>query len=474
MKKQHNSLTVFSLAMMTVAMVMSLRGLPMMAKEGLSMFFFLIFSSILFLVPVALVAAELATAWPQAGGVYLWVKKAFGDRWGFVAIWLQWVQNTVWYPSVLAYAAGCLSYLFLRPELAQNNYFILGVVLIVYWSATFISFRGLNIAGKITSLGVIFGTIVPGAIIILLGITWVCLGKPMAFMQNPQPVIPDLSNFSRVAFLAGIVLLFAGMEVGAVHVKELPDPKRQFPKVILLAIIVIISVFSLGAFSIAVVIPADKISLDAGIMQGFHHMLNHFHAGWLVPVFGLMCAFGAMGGVIAWIGGPSRGLLATAKDGVLPPILHHTNSRGIQTHILIMQGTIVTIISFVVFLGFDNISTAFALVSAIAALLYLIMYVLMYAAAIRLRFLYPDIERPYAVPGGIIGMLLITGIGILAVVFAFIVGFAPPAQLHVTNTLSYMLVVSITVLILGGAPLVIYAFRKPSWLPKTPDEPETT
>lgn len=474
MKKHHNSLTVFSLAMMTVAMVMSLRGLPMMAKEGLSMFFFLLFSSVLFLIPVALVAAELASAWPETGGVYLWVKEAFGPRWGFVAIWLQWVQNTVWYPSVLAYAAGCLSYLFLHPELAQNNYFILGVVLIVYWSATFISFRGLNIAGKITSLGVIFGTIVPGALIILLGIIWVCLGKPLAFMQDHQSVIPDLSSFSRVAFLAGIVLLFAGMEVGAVHVKELPDPRRQFPKVILLAVIVIISVFTLGAFSIAVVIPADKISLDAGIMQGFQHMLGQFHAGWLVPVIGLMCAFGAMGGVIAWVGGPSRGLLATAKDGVLPPVLHHINSRGIQTHILIMQGSIVTIISLIVFLGFDSISTAFALVSAIAALLYLIMYVLMYAAAIRLRFLYPDIERPYAVPGGITGMLLIAGIGILAVVFAFIVGVAPPAQLHVTNNLSYILVVSFAVMILGVAPLGIYAFRKPSWLPEKPAESKTT
>ena len=116
-----------------------------------------------------------------------------------------------------------------------------------------------------------------GALIILLGVIWVCSGKPLAFMQEHQPLIPDISSFSSVAFLASIVLLFAGMEVGAVHVKELPDPKRQFPKVILLAVLVIITVFTLGAFSIAVVIPADKISLDAGIMQGFHHMLNQFH-----------------------------------------------------------------------------------------------------------------------------------------------------------------------------------------------------
>jgi len=112
-------MSVFTLTMMIVAAVVSLRGLPMMAKEGLSLIFYILFAAVMFLVPAALVAAELGGAFSdKGGGVYVWVKEAFGSRWGFTAIWLQWIQNVVWYPTVLGFAAGALAYLFLKPELA--------------------------------------------------------------------------------------------------------------------------------------------------------------------------------------------------------------------------------------------------------------------------------------------------------------------------------------------------------------------
>ena len=123
------SLNVFVLAMMNVAVIMSLRGLPMMAKEGLSMFFYLLFAGAVFLIPTSLVSAELATGWPEGGGVYRWVKEAFGGRFGFIAIWLQWIQNVIWYPTVLAFAGGALAYLFLDPKLASSKIFTVIVIL---------------------------------------------------------------------------------------------------------------------------------------------------------------------------------------------------------------------------------------------------------------------------------------------------------------------------------------------------------
>jgi glutamate:GABA antiporter len=95
--KKHMS--VFTLSLMTLAAVVtSLRGLPLLAKEGLSMIFYLLFAAVMFLLPASLVAAELGGAFSKkGGGVYTWVKAAFGSRWGFTAIWLQWIQNVVWY-----------------------------------------------------------------------------------------------------------------------------------------------------------------------------------------------------------------------------------------------------------------------------------------------------------------------------------------------------------------------------------------
>ncbi len=95
--------------------------------------------------------------------------------------------------------------------------------------------------------------------------------------------------------------------------------------------------------------------------------------------------------------------------------------------------------------------------------LYLIMYMLMYAAAIRLRYAQPNLKRSYRVPGGTVGMWCIAGVGFAGVVFAFIVGFFPPSQLPVGSPTLYVgLVVGGTVLF-TGLPLLIGALKQPSW-----------
>ena len=466
---QRRYISVFVLAMMNVACVMSLRGLPMIAKEGFTMFFYLLFASFLFLVPVSIVSAELATGWPKNGGVYRWTKEAFGSKWGFTAIWLQWIQNTIWYPTVLAFAAGALSYMFLNPALASSKVFNLLVILVIYWGATFMNFKGMKTAGWITTAGVLCGTILPAAIIIILGILWIATGNPIQIDKSTTSFLPNLTNFSTVAFLGGIVLLFAGMEVGAVHVSELEKPKAQYPKAVFLAMFIIIIVFTLGAMSIAMVMPAKDISLTAGIMQAFKDLLDKFSIGWLLPVIGFLAAFGAIGGVTAWIAGPSKGLLATAKDGELPPFLQFTNKNGVQTHILWIQGAIVTVIS-LVYLLMPTISSAFFLLTALTAILYLIMYGMLYAAAIRLRYSQPNVERTYKVPGGNKGMWLVAGIGFLAVIFAMVVGFFPPAQLKIGSPTFYVVFLIVGTIIFVAAPMIINALKKPSWMPKESTE----
>ena len=463
-KKLSHKLTVFAVAMLNIGIVMNLRGLPLMAKAGTTMLFYILFSSILFLLPVSLISAELATGWPK-GGVYRWVKEAFGSKLGFTAIWLQWIQNTIWYSTVLAFAAGALSYLFLNPDLASNKIFITAVILVIYWGATFVNFHGMKTASWLTSIFVIGGTIFPAILMIILGLLWMFTGTPLEFLKIPQTWVPDFSSFDNISFLAGIILLFSGMEVGAVHASEMDNPKKDYPKSIFLALLIIIATFLLGSFAIAMTIPPDKISLTAGTLQGFQALLDRFSLGGILPILGFLIAVGAIGSVIAWIGGPSKGLLATAKDGDLPPFLQYTNKKGIQTHILWVQGIIVTILS-LVFLLMPNVSSAFFLLTALTSTLYLIMYVLLYATAIRLRYLKPNVKRTYRVPGGNIGMWIISTVGILAVLFAITVAFFPPDQLHIDNPLFYTLFIIIGIVVFVSAPIIINHFKQKSWISK--------
>lgn len=480
--------TVPTLALMTVASVVSLRGLPMMAAEGLSLIFYILFATFVFLLPAAMVSAELGSAFGSSrGGVYTWVKEAFGPRWGFVAIWLQWIQNVVWYPTVLGYAAACLAYLFMDPTLASSGAFTGFVILGAYWCATFVALVGSTAVNAVTRYGVVFGTLLPGVAIIILGLLWVDQGNPVAFMPHVQDTaahvsasaharfFPHMTGLGSVAFLAGIVLLFAGVEVQAVQASEMSNPSRDFPMSMFLASAIVVVLFTLGSLAVAAVIPAKDISLTAGLMQAFQVLLDKFHLGFLTPVLGLLMAFGAIGGVMSWVTGPSRGLLETAREGEMPPLLAKVNKAGAPVTLLFIQAGIVTVLAMLYFV-MQDVSVAFFILSAMTATLYLAMYILMFAAAICLRMTRPDLPRAYKVPGGLAGIWAVGGIGFLGVTFALIVGFFPPTNLPVGNPILYVSLVGFGMIFFVGLPFVIQIFKKPSWKvapvsPVTPANP---
>ena len=135
------------------------------------------------------------------------------------------------------------------------------------------------------------------------------------------------------------------------------------------------------------------------------------------------------GSVSAWIIGPSKGILAAAEDGHLTPWFSQTNSRGVPARILWIQGGVVTILC-LAFVLQPTVAAGYFMLSDLTIQLYLIMYLVMFLAALRIRVIAPDRERQYCIPGGMFGMCLVAGIGIVGAVFAIVVGFVPPAEFH--------------------------------------------
>ena len=456
------NMTTTRLVFMTGAAVFSLRGLSFMAIEELTMFFYVLFGTLLFLIPASMVSAELGGAFGTVGGgVYTWVKEAFHKKLGFLAIWLQWIQNVAYYPILLGFAAAIIAYMIGKPELSNNGTYVGIFCIVVYWLSTIITLNGTQLMSKIASYGFLLGTVIPGAVLIIFTIIYIIQGNPLAFM-HPSAVdttsayllngfshprwFPHITSLDNVTFLAAVILIFAGIEVQAVHANELKNPSKQFPKVLLLAAALIFFLQILGSLAISVVLPESKITLQSGLMQAFENIFVSMGMKWLLPVICFLMAFGVLGSVISWIAGPSRGLLWTAKDGLLPKELAKVNKNGIQQNILIMQGLIVTLLASIYFI-IPNVGVAFFLLGALTIGLYLIMYMLMYAAGIRLRYTQPELVRSYKVPGGITGMWVIAGTGFLAVMFAFIVSFFPPSQLAVGSPVQYV------GLVLGGTVL---------------------
>jgi len=454
-------LGVFSLAMINVAIICSLRGLPMMAVYGPSIIFFLLAAVLVFLIPVSLVSAELATGWPKRGGIYAWVRQAFGEKWGFVAICLQWLQNLVFYPTALAATAAVIAYLF-NPALANNKIFTLTVIIVVYWGAIWINSRGMKISGLVSTFGTILGILLPGVILIVLAAGWLMAGQPSQIAFTFQNAIPDLSSIKNIVFLTGMFLFFAGMEVSGVHAKEVDNPQKDYPKAIFFSALIVIGIFLLGSLAIAIILPSSQISLTAGIMQTFQTVLDKFHLAWMVPIIVILAAPGMIVQVSSWIAGPSRGLLATARNGDLPPYLQYMNKHNMPIHIMVFQGIVVSIIS-VIFLFMPSVSSSFWILTDLAALLYLTVYIIMFAAAIKLRYSEPQTSRPYKVPGGMVGMWFFAGLGILACAAAIILGLFPPSQIPTGNLFFYEAFLIIGFLVIVTIPFILFKFRRASW-----------
>jgi glutamate:GABA antiporter len=459
-------LTAWTIAMINVAAICNIKNFPMMAEYGLATVFFLVLSSLCFFIPVSLVSAELATGWPDRG-VYTWVKEGLSPSMGFLAIWLQWIENVIWYPTILSFIATTFAYIFM-PELAGNKTYILCIILGTFWTSTFINFLGMRVAGWISTIGAWMGTIVPVALIVLLGILWISRGFPSQIDFSFHSLLPNLSSFNELVLLSGILFSLTGLEMSAVHARDVENPRRDYPKAIFLSAALIISLSAIGSLAVATVVPNNRLELTSGSMEAFRALFDAFGMRWALPAIAAIITLGALGMMNTWIVGPSRGLLATAQNGDFPPLFQKTNKHSMPVSILVLQAIIVSVLS-LVFLYMPSVSASYWILIALAAELYMIMYVLLFISAIRLRYTKPHVERTYRVPGGNGGMWIVSGVGIGGALFAITISFFPPSQLQTGSFAFFESVLIGGCVVFCMIPLIIYRLRKPQWKkPKNP------
>lgn len=443
-----------------MAVVISLRNLPLTATYGLSSLFFYCAAALLFMIPYALVSAELASGWPKAGGVYIWVKEAMGEKWGFFAIWMQWFHNMTWYPAMLSFVAAGIAYVF-KPELATNKTYLTTVILVGFWSITLLNFLGIRFSALVSTLCLILGTIVPGLVLITLGILWLALGEPLQISFTASKLLPSF-DLSNLVFLAGIFLALSGMEANANLAREVKNPQKNFPKAIFLATGMILAILIFGSLAIAMILPKEQINLVAGLLDTFKTSLDLLHLSWLLPVMAIFIVIGALGELNAWTIAGAKGLFVTTEHGSLPPILHKMNRRHVPVNLLLFQGLIVTTASFM-FISLPNINISYWILSAISAQIYILMYILLFLAAIVLRYKRPEVQRSYRIPGKKAGMWIVSLIGLASCLIALFFSFIPPSAFAVGSLWTYELILGGGFVITCLIPLTIYLKRRPHW-----------
>lgn len=440
------------LALLAVVGVVSMSSVPAMAAYGLGAVLILLAPAVLFLVPVAMVVAELGSSW--GGGVAVWAREGLGARWGLAAAWLQWVHGLVRVPVLLAFAAACLAWAVFGDDATSSGSGVAVVMLVLFWGGALLVARGGTLFARVGAWAGALGVLLPAALLVCLGAGWLATGQRSEVSLDAAELVPPYSGAASVVLLVSGVLSFTGLEVGAAHTGEARHPARIVPRAVASAAALVAAVLVLPALAISLVVERYDTGL-AAMSLALHRYLEHWGAGWAVPVVAVLLAVGAAGGVIAWTAGPNRGLAIASRTGLLPPLLQHAGPERSPRGILLAQGAVVSVIAAVFALA-PAASAVLGLLWAMAAALYLVMYMLVFVAALRLRHTHPAVARGYRAPA----LPLVAAVGFAASLAGFLVAFIPPPG-ALAGVEAYPWLLAGGVVLVGAPPFVLYALRRP-------------
>lgn len=469
-------LSTIALTMMTVTTLAGIANDVQLSFYGLSAVTYLLIGGLLFFVPTGLVAAELASGWSQRGGIFRWVGEGLGTFPAICCLLILWFQTSFSFGSGIPSSSATIGFFTTNYDwavnFAENSHswkvtlpIMLGW-LAYYWFICWLATKGVKVFSNIAKYGVIFGTFLPLSVMMILAIVWLCQGHKPVIDMSMSGFVPQWNGMASLSLVAGVFFSFAGVDMNAAHIKDLKHPSKQFPVVVFVSMILAFLIFVIGTVIIAMMVPEGQINLlytlntvyrDLGATIGFPDLYVVF------VYLGMANSFAAL---ITNLAGPSYMLGQAGRSGFLPKWLQNNNKHGMPSRMMYFQMLFMTIVAFIVFF-LPNVEGFVALITQAITILYMIYYVLMFVAFLKLRYEQPNRPRSFKVPGGMVGAWIVAGIGILAAVFAIVIAFYPPAQLkkEVGSAFTYdIIILGLLAFVFLCCFLIYRASRKHNWV----------
>ncbi|MEG0791561.1 MAG: amino acid permease [Gordonibacter sp.] len=472
------TLSFFGFFAITASMVMTVYEYPSFASSGFQLVFFLIVGGLLWFLPVAMCAAEMATVkgW-ESGGIFSWVGNTLGRRWGFAALFFQWFQITVGFVTMAFFILAALAYVFKWDALYNNPLVMFFGVAAIVWLLTLTQLGGTKYTARISKIGFVGGIILPVLVLLVGLIIYFATGGISQIKMDVTTFVPDFTKVDTLVIFASFILAYMGVEASASHVNELKNPNRNYPLAMIVLAIITIALDALGGLAVATTLPASTLdgNLSFGVIEAFRTIfVQHINPalGWVVFVVALLLALGVLAEISAWIVGPSRALLDTAHDGILPPSFKKTNKNGVSVKTVVIQAIIVTVWDAVLcgsiaLSGGSSSSVGYLTAIGLTVVIYLAGYVLFFLGYFTLIFKKKNLQRSFQLPGGTPFKAIVAGVGLIMTVATLVISFFPTSSLDAQANMVYQTVLGVAFVVSIVIPFVIYGMRH-RWVPKDP------
>jgi amino acid transporter len=457
---QPKELKLFALVMIRITAVMSLSSIAYMATIGLQNVAFFAFAALLFFVPSALISAELGgMLTSNNGGVYTWVSTAFGKNSGLIAIWMEWFNNVIAAPANIAPMVATFAYVGF-PTLAHNATAMFFLLLLVTWAMTFFNFLPIGKVAVLSVVGGVFGMILPGILLISCAIYWVISGAPLQVSFSTTSDWVPVASFATFALLVKVLGSYSGIQAVSFHTRNIKNPRVNVPISMLITVIIIFCVTTLASVSLAAIVPsADRNALN-GLIQAIAVVMHRLNLDWVAQIISLFVCVGMLAAASIWILSPARGMQEVAIQGMVPKIFAKTNKHGMPIGVLLIQAVICSLLA-TLFLLMPSVEAAFAMIIALTSQFTVMMWILVFVSAIRLRYVAKDMERPFRIgKTGNGAMIFWATLGIIACSCGFFLGLFPPKFSHVQNIAGYVSLMIIADIIIIAIPFAYIKYRK--------------
>jgi len=234
-------------------------------------------------------------------------------------------------------------------------------------------------------------------------------------------------GFKDVLFWSTIAFALTGLEAASFMGDEIKDPRRTLTRALFASAPIVVGIYVLGTLAVLVALPAGELGRLQGIMQGMAAAGDRLGIAAAAPVVAALITLTAMGSVGAWLGASARIPFVAGIDSFLPRAFGRIHPRWRTPHIAILVQSAIAVVCVLIGQAGSTVRGAYDILVSMTVITYLLPFLFLFAAIIRLQRLPagPEVVR---VPGGRPMACVLGGVGFLSTAVSIVLAVFPPAD----------------------------------------------